>query len=94
MAQSVRAGSEPVANGGLLHSLLAAPVVGEPYSAVQEYRSRQQLVDGTMITHAGHHRVARDAEGRVRVELRMAKARDGEPETVMVFVTDPVAHIR
>jgi hypothetical protein len=83
---------EVIANGGLLHSLMAAPVVGQPYSAVQQHSTRQQLADGTTIHHEGHHVVARDAEGRVRVELRMAAAHDGEPETVMVFVTDPVAH--
>jgi hypothetical protein len=83
---------EVIANGGLLHSLLAAPVVGQPYSALQEHRTRQQLADGTTISHDGRHAVARDAEGRVRVELRMGRTHDGEPETVMVFVTDPVAH--
>jgi hypothetical protein len=91
-ATDAGAKKEVIANGGLLHSLLAAPVVGQPYSALQEHRTRQQLADGTTISHAGHHAVARDAEGRVRVELRMGRARDGEPETVMVFVTDPVAH--
>jgi hypothetical protein len=83
---------EVIANGSLLHSLMAAPVVGQPYSAVQKHSTRRQLADGTTISHEGHHAVARDAEGRVRVELRMARAHDGEPETVMVFVTDPVAH--
>lgn len=84
---------EVIANGSLFHSLMAAPVVGQPYSAVQQHSARQQLADGTTIHHEGHHAVARDAEGRVRVELRMAKAHDGEPETVMVFVSDPVAHM-
>jgi len=81
-----------MANGGVLHSLMAAPVVGEPYSAVQTTHTKRTLADGTSITHSGHHSVARDAEGRVRVERRFSNAADGKPEVVMVFVTDPVAH--
>ena len=63
-----------------------------PQEDVLGVNTRQQLADGTTISHDGRHAVARDAEGRVRVELRMGRTHDGEPETVMVFVTDPVAH--
>ena len=83
---------EVIANGGLLHALLAAPVVGEPFSAVQTHQTKQTLADGTNITHHGHHSLARDAEGRFRVEVRMANGQNGKPDTVMVFVMDPVAH--
>jgi hypothetical protein len=94
-AQSGDAGSgtnEVISNGSLIHTLLAAPVIGQPYSAVQMHRTVRKLADGTTISHQGHHGVARDAEGRVRVEMRMAQAQNGGPETVMVFVLDPVAH--
>jgi hypothetical protein len=84
--------NEVIANGGLLHTLMAAPVIGQPYSAVQVHQTSRKLADGTTISHKGHHFVARDAAGRVRVELRMARAQNDGQETVMVFVSDPVAH--
>ena len=83
---------EVIANGGLIHTLLAAPVTGQPYSAVQVQKTKRVLQDGTTIAHQGHHSVARDSAGRVRVERRMEKAENGQPESVMVFVLDPVAH--
>jgi hypothetical protein len=94
-AQSGDAGSganEVISNGSLMHTLAAAPVIGQPYSAVQVHRMVRKLADGTTISHQGHHGVARDAEGRVRVEMRMAQGQNGGPDTVMVFVLDPVAH--
>jgi hypothetical protein len=94
-AQSATAGSqtqERLATGGLISSLLATPVVGEPYSAVQVHGTVRTLADGSTVSHHGHHFVARDAEGRVHVEVRMAEGQNGEPDTVMVFVMDPVAH--
>jgi hypothetical protein len=84
------ASHEILSNGSLLHSLLAAPVIGQPYSAIQVHRDQQQLADGTHITHNGHHFVARDPAGRVRIEMRVAQSDKGE--TVLVFVTDPEAH--
>jgi len=84
---------EVIANGGLLHSLLAAPVTGQPYSAEQVHSTVQVLADGTKVSHQGHHFVARDAEGRVRVEMRLANGQNGQPDAVQVYVTDPVAHI-
>jgi hypothetical protein len=86
------ANKEVLSNGGLLHSLLAAPVIGQPYSATQVHSTKQQLANGTNITHSGHHFIARDASGRVRVEMRLADAANGQPETILVFVTDPEAH--
>jgi hypothetical protein len=83
---------EVVANGGLLHSLFAAPVIGRPYSAEQVHSTVRVLADGTKISHQGHHFVARDAEGRVRVEVRLASGQDGQPDAVQVYVIDPVAH--
>jgi hypothetical protein len=84
--------SERLATGGLISSLLASPVVGEPYSAVQEHGTTRTLADGSTVSHHGHHSVARDADGRVHVELRLAEGRNGAPDEVMVFVMDPVAH--
>ena len=83
---------EVIANGGLIHTLVAAPVIGQPYSAVQVHKTEQALADGTNISHAGHHSVARDSEGRVRVEVRLPNLQKEQPDPVMVFVLDPVAH--
>jgi hypothetical protein len=94
-AQSAASGGEKkevIATGGLISSLVAAPVIGQPYSAMQVHQTIRKLADGTTISQKGHHFVARDAHGRVRVEMRMAKGKNGEPDTVMVFVSDPVAH--
>jgi hypothetical protein len=84
--------SEVISNGGLLNTLIAAPVTGQPYSAQRVQHKSQKLSDGTTISHKGHHFVARDGEGRVRVELRVGKAPKGEAETELVFVSDPMAH--
>jgi hypothetical protein len=83
---------EVIANGSLWHTVLAEPVYGQPYSAVQVHTIVRTLADGTKITHDGHHNVARDSQGRVRVEVRMAVGQNGQPDTVMVYVVDPVAH--
>jgi hypothetical protein len=94
-AQSAATGGEKkevIATGGVISSLVAAPVIGQPYSALQVHQTIRKLADGTTISQKGHHFVARDAQGRVRVEMRMAKGQNGEPDTVMVFVSDPVAH--
>src|ERR1700684_3090688 len=81
-----------LADGGLGSLLLAAPGVRQPNSAVQAHGTTRTLADGSTVSHHGHHIVARDAEGRVHVERRMAIGRNGEPDQVMVFVMDPVAH--
>ena len=83
---------EVIATGGLISSLGAAPVIGQPYSAQQVHQTSQKLSDGTTVSHKGHHFTARDSQGRVRVETRMAVGKNGEPDTVLVFVSDPVAH--
>jgi len=83
---------EVLANGSLGHTLMAQPVLGQPYSAVQRHKTVRTLADGTKITHAGHHNVARDSQGRVRVEMRIGKGENGAPDPVTVFVLDPVAH--
>jgi hypothetical protein len=94
-AQNANTAAPPqprLATGGLLSSILAAPVVGQPYSAVQVHGTTRTLADGSTISHHGHHVVARDAEGRVHVEMRLSNGRNGEPDQVMAFVMDPVAH--
>ena len=83
---------EVIANGSLLHTLEAAPVLGQPYSAVQVHASHRKLEDGTNLTQAGHHGVARDSSGRVRVEQRLANATDKQSEQILVYVLDPAAH--
>lgn len=93
-AQNAAAGGPPevIANGGLIHTLLAAPVTGQPYSAVQIARMVQTLADGTQIRRSGQgHGVARDSAGRVRVERRMSNGANGKPAIMSVFVLDPVA---
>jgi hypothetical protein len=95
VAQNAPAGSAPheiIANGSLIHTLLAAPVIGQPYSAMQVHSTVRKLADGTTISHKGQHFVARDAEGRVRVEFNLVRGLNGEPNTVLVSVVDPVTH--
>ena len=91
-AQTAPENKEILSNGSLMHSLLAKPVLGQPYSAVQVHSTKRQLADGTNIAHDGHHFIARDASGRVRVEVRMANATDGHSENILVFVIDPEVH--
>jgi hypothetical protein len=91
-SQTALENNEILSNGGLLHSLMAKPVIGQPYSAVQVSSTKQQLAGGTNITHKGHHFVARDASGRIRVEMRITKAADDQPEEMLVYVIDPEAH--
>jgi len=94
-AQSAAGGGEKkevIATGGVASSLTADPVIGQPYSAQVVHKTSRRLADGTTISQKGHHFVARDSAGRVRVEMRMAKGKDGAPDTVLVFVTDPVGH--
>jgi hypothetical protein len=81
-----------VATGGIVSSLLATPVAGEPFTAVQVHETTRTLANGSTISHKGHHSIARDADGRVHVEVRMANGENGKPDEVMVFVMDPVAH--
>jgi hypothetical protein len=82
----------PLATGGIISSLEAVPVVGQPYSAIQVHGSTQTLADGSTVSHHGHHVVARDAEGRLHVEMRLANGKNGAPDNVLVFLLDPVAH--
>ncbi len=81
---------EVVANGGLQHTLHAAPVVGQPFSAEQVQKRDKKLADGTNIEHFGHHFVARDSAGRVRVE-QPCGCKEGE-QVIAIYVLDPVAH--
>lgn len=85
---------EVISNGGLMHTLTAAPVMGEPYSAVQEQRMVQTLPDGSKVNRgSSHHAVLRDSQGRVRVEQPLVCAcKDTKTTVVMVYVLDPVAH--
>jgi len=85
-------GGEVLSNGGVIHTLVAEPVTGEPYSAEQVHKTMRRLEDGTKVSHQGHHFVARDSAGRVRVEIRTGKGQSGQPDSAMVFVSDPVAH--
>ncbi|MDE1163095.1 MAG: hypothetical protein PW792_14315 [Acidobacteriaceae bacterium] len=91
LAIPVAAQNTVVSTGGHLSALMAPPVVGEPYSAVQTTSVTQTLSDGTTMKRHGHHSVYRDAQGRVRVESRILKALDDRPEMKLVYVKDPVA---
>jgi hypothetical protein len=84
--------AEPTArltNGGLNHTLHADIVTGLPFSAEQVQKRGRTLQDGTNIEHFGHHFIARDSAGRVRVE-QPCGCLHGE-QTVEVYVIDPVA---
>jgi hypothetical protein len=55
-AQSASAGagrSEVISNGGLINTLIAAPVIGQPYSGQRVQRTIQKLQGGTTISHRG-----------------------------------------
>ena len=86
--------SEVIANGGLLHTLEAAPVTGQPYSALQVQRMVRTLADGTTIKNGPGpgHAVMRDSLGRVRIEQRITRATPEKPSIFLVFVMDPVEH--
>ena len=97
VAQSGTAAGVPkevVSNGGLMHTLMAAPVMGQPYSAEQQQKMVQILPDGSKVNKgSSHHAVLRDSAGRVRVEqVSVCKCKDSSTTTVTVFVLDPVAH--
>lgn len=81
---------EVIGNGGLNHMLHAAPVIGQPFSAEQVQKTDKRLEDGTSVKHFGHHAVARDSAGRVRVE-QPCGCKEGEV-VIEVYVLDPVAH--
>lgn len=86
---------EVISNGGLIHTLEATPVVGQPYSAVQVSRIVRTLADGTTIKNGPGpgHAVMRDGAGRVRVEKWISKPSAGDPAGVkVVFVLDPLEH--
>lgn len=83
---------EVVAAGGFPRDLMAAPVSGEPFSAMWTNEIVKTLADGTKVTRHGHHFVARDSAGRERLEIRLSAAKDGKPEVKLIFVLDPVAH--
>jgi hypothetical protein len=82
---------ETISNGGVFHSLYAAPVAGMPYSAEQVHDRSKMLNTGTKIEHAGKHFVARDSAGRIRVEQPCGCPADHE-QMVEVYVLDPIAH--
>jgi len=85
---------EVISNGGLIHTLTAAPVLGQPYSAEQRQKMVQTLPDGSKVNKgSSHHAVLRDSAGRVRVEqVSVCKCKDTKTTVVTVFVLDPVAH--
>jgi hypothetical protein len=80
---------ETLSNGNLIHTLEAAPVLNAPFSAQATHEIVKTLQDGTQIRSAGHHFIARDSQGRTRVEMRFG---DPKLDQRMVFVSDPVAH--
>jgi hypothetical protein len=73
-------------------ALLAAPVTNEPYSARQVTEKTRVLADGAKQQWHESHFVARDSQGRVRLEERIRGGEDGKPEVKKVYVKDPVAH--
>jgi len=87
--QTLEEPREALSNGGLNHSLAAAPVTGQPFSAEQFEKHGRTLTDGTNILHFGHHFIARDSAGRIRVEQPCGCAPD-HVQKVEVYVMDPV----
>jgi hypothetical protein len=83
---------EVMAAGGLPRDLMAAPVTGEPFSAIWTNEIVRTLSDDAHITKHGHHFVTRDSAGRERGKMRLLAAKAGKPEQKLVVVIDPVAH--
>jgi hypothetical protein len=82
---------EVISNGGVNHTIHADPVTGQPFSAEQVMKKGRTLADGANITHFGHHFVARDSAGRVRVE-QPCGCDPAHEQLIEVYVVDPVAH--
>ncbi len=82
---------EAISNGGVNHTIHADPVTGQPFSAEQVMKQGKTLMDGVNITHFGHHFVARDSAGRVRVE-QPCGCDPAHEQLIEVYVVDPVAH--
>jgi hypothetical protein len=81
--------AETLSNGNLIHTLEAAPVLNAPFSAQATHETVKTLQDGTQVRSGGHHFIARDSQGRTRVEMRYGTKAN---EMRLVFVSDPVAH--
>ena len=92
LAQSGSMGEpkESISNGGVNHTIHADPVTGLPFSAEQVMKKGKTLADGVNITHFGHHFVARDSAGRVRVE-QPCGCDPAHEQLIEVYVVDPVA---
>jgi hypothetical protein len=78
-------------------ALLASPVTGKPYEAEKVTRSEWHLADGTVITHEGDTKIARDGEGRIREEIEHTNAasiggRQMNHTAESVTIADPVSH--
>jgi hypothetical protein len=80
---------EMLSNGNLIHTLEAAPVLNAPFSAQATHEVVKTLPDGSQVRNGGHHLIARDSQGRTRVEVRFG---DPKQDQRMVFVSDPVSH--
>ena len=84
--------------GGAREMNMAHPVTGAPYSAVETRTETQILPDGNTIQHTRTTNVARDSQGRVRVETtglrRGPNAQNGTGTPVThVTISDPVAKV-
>jgi hypothetical protein len=66
---------EVMAAGGLPRDLMAAPLTGEPFSAIWTNEIVRTLSDDAHITKHGHHFVTRDSAGRERGEMRLLAAK-------------------
>jgi hypothetical protein len=75
---------------------MSHPVTGAPYSAVETTTETQILPDGNTIQRTRTINVARDSQGRVRVEATELRhgpnAQNGTPVT-HVSISDPVAGV-
>ncbi len=70
-------------------------VTGAPYSAQAVTQATQTLADGTHIQHSSTETLARDSQGRTRVESSISAigrlAASGATPRTSVFIHDPVA---
>jgi len=78
---------EVMAAGGLPRDLMAAPVTGEPFSAIWTNEIVRTLSDDAHITKHGHHFVTRDSAGPAFWRRRL----ESQSRSWWVVI-DPVAH--
>jgi hypothetical protein len=71
------------------------PVVGAPYSAIQNIQTQRLLSDGNQVSRTEQSKIYRDTWGRTRIERTITPpASTGKQPHTEAVIVDPVAHYR